>query len=152
VWEWGICLPSLLQRGFERGGRDLQIHEKIRVRAVAAVAGALGGERQGLFGQRDVGGKQEGAVEEEGLVFAALGVAGELEAANHQVGVASYLDGLFEQRGQSRPMVFQDEIICARNALERCRVIGAQNQGVVEQARTLQNSPAASAAAENRNG
>ena len=73
----GGRLPGLLDGGGEGVAVDGDVAEEFAVGPVAAVFGLLGGFAEGLRDEVEVEVEEEGAVEEDGAFFAALGVAGE---------------------------------------------------------------------------
>src|ERR1039458_272235 len=79
---------------------EVEIYEEIGVRTVEAVVGLVGGQGQNLFEQPEVQVQQERAVEEKETPAAALSVAGTLQAANGEVGLAPPFDGCFNELGQ----------------------------------------------------
>jgi hypothetical protein len=86
-------------------------------------------------------------------MFAApLGVAGEFKAGDGEISVALLLDGRLEQGTQGRLVPSQNELVRRGDAMEWAGGIGAQNQRIVQNSRSLQNGSASCAAAENGNG
>src|SRR6267154_166742 len=83
------------------------------------------------------------------MLFAALRVAAELEAADSQVSVALRFDGSFQYWGQRVLVLPENKIIGGLNAMESA--IRTKKQRIVQNARTLQNRAAAGATAEDRN-
>src|ERR1035441_6239604 len=92
--------------------------------------------------------QQEGAMEQEKASAAALGITGKLEAAKGEVGLASPFDGRLNEPGQGVAVSLQDELIGGGNAVARPGFVDAQDQGVVEDARSLEHGPAPGAAAQ----
>jgi hypothetical protein len=143
-------LPGFAQGGLEGGGGQLQVQKEIGVRAFRAVAGLTRRHGQGVLDQGNVEVEQEGAVKDEELALAPLGVAGELDAAQGEVGMALALDRGPEQRGQGGLVAFQNGLVGGGDAAERPGAVEAQDQRVVEDARALQDGAAAGATAQDR--
>jgi len=90
-------------------------------------------------------------MEKEELFFSSLSVAREFEPADRQVRFTRELDWLLEQSRESGLVTLKNERVRCRNALEWTIVRDAKNQRVVDAARSLQNSAAASAPAQDWN-
>src|SRR6266566_3808243 len=141
-------VPGLEQRRLDQACGQPQVDQEIRVAATGAVGGLPERQRQRLFHQPEVKVQQKRAMKNEKMLFAPLCVAGELESADGQVGVALQLDRPFDQRSNGRPVPAHDELICGWNAMKRARFCDAQNQRVIETTRPLEDSPAAGGAAQ----
>jgi hypothetical protein len=95
----GRCgVPSLREGSLEGLGREAEVDQKIRMRAIDAVVGLAGWQRKDLLHQAEVQVQQERPMEEQEAAVPALGVAGELKTTDGQVGLAAPLDGCPEQR------------------------------------------------------
>src|ERR1017187_8399118 len=92
--------------------------------------------------------QQEGAVKQEKAAAAALGVTGKLEAAKGEVGLAPPFDGRLNEPGQGIAVSLQYELVGGGNAVARPGFVDAQNQRVVEDARSLEHGSAPGAAAQ----
>ena len=73
----GGGLPGVLDGSGEGGAVDEEVAEEVAVGTVAAVFGLLLWFLEDLRDEVEVEVEEEGAVEEDGAFFAALGVAGE---------------------------------------------------------------------------
>src|ERR1035441_7520385 len=93
--------------------------------------------------------QQEGAVEQEKASASALGVTGKLEAAKGEVGLAPPFDGRPHLPGQGIAVSLQYVLVGGGNAVARPGFVDAQNQRIVEDARSLEHGPAPGAAAQN---
>ena len=145
-------VPGFAEGGFKGVRGEVDVDEEVRVGAVEAIARLAGGQGEGFFDEAEVEVEEEGAVEEEAAAVAALGVAGELESANGEVGLALPLDGGHEERGQGVAEAFEDEAVGGGDAVEGAGVGDAEDQGVVEDAGALQDGAAAGAAAQDGDG
>ena len=112
-----MAFQALLRAALDRGGRDVEVDQEVGVRTVCPVVRLAGGQGKGLLDQAEVQVQQEGAVEEQEAPAAALGVAGELEAANGEVGLAPPFDGGAEQRGQRVAVALEDELVGGGDAV-----------------------------------
>src|SRR5438552_1825727 len=146
------CVPSFEQGGFHGGAGQVEIYQEVRVRTVAAIVRLPGGQGQSCFDERQIKVQQKRAVEEEKTLPASLGIAGKFETADGEVGVALHFDLGLEEGGQGGLVAFEDESVGGGDAVERAGGIGAQNQGVVQATWSLQDGPAAGAAAQDGNG
>ena len=77
-----IGVPGSYQRGLEQVGRNIKIHEKLGVGTAKPIIGLLGGQGKGFLDYVYVQVQQERTVKEQEIVSPALGVTGELEAAD----------------------------------------------------------------------
>ena len=102
-------VPGLAEGELEGFRGELEIHQEVGVGTVGAVGRLAGGQGKRLAEQVEVQIQQEGAVEDQAATVAALGVAGEFQAAEGEVGLALALDGSGEQRGERGAVAFEDQ-------------------------------------------
>src|ERR1035438_3316801 len=95
--------------------------------------------------------QQKGAMEQEKASATALSVTGKLEAANGEVGLAPPFDGRLNEVGQGIAVSLQYKLVGGGNAVARPGFVDAQDQRVIEDARSLEDGPAPAAAAQNGN-
>ena len=112
-----------------------------------AVVRFAGRQGKGLLDQGNVQVQEEGAVEDEEAAAAALGVAGELEAADGQVSMALPLNLRSDERGQRGLVSFENKLVGGGDAVERACVVETQHQRIVQDAWPLQDGPAPRGAA-----
>jgi len=98
------------------------------VRAVDAVSGLARRHPQCFFDEADIKVEEERTMEKETAFFAALGIAGEFQAANGKIGLALVLDRGDDQRGQNGLVTCKDELVGGTDAAERARVVNPQDE------------------------
>ncbi len=87
-------------------------------------------------------------MEDEGVAQAALGVAGEFEAAQAEVGDALDGDGLAGGAFEGLALAAHDEGVGAGDGLEIGVEVDAENEGIIETAGALEDGAAAAATAQ----
>jgi len=83
--------PDFAQSIFDEFRWNFEIQEEVGVGAAETIIGLLGGKWQDFLNQFNVEVKQDRTVKQEIVFLAALGIAGEFEAADREIGLALYL-------------------------------------------------------------
>ena len=96
VSKWFPSLPASSERFAQAELLQRQQGEKSPVVSAVAVGGLPPGQEEDLFHQVQVEMEKERAVEEEAVSLPPLGVAGEFERSQRQIGVALDLDRLVQ--------------------------------------------------------
>jgi len=107
-------------------------------------------EGKGFGDEVEVEVEQKGAMKEEALLPAALGVAGELEGIDGEVGMAFALDRPSEQGGQGALVAAEDELVGGGDSQAGGVVTDSQDQRVIKDAGPLEDRATAGTAAVNR--
>lgn len=125
-----------------------KVDEEVEVPPVGAVAGLGGGEGEPAFDEFEVEPGEEGAVEEQGGPFPALGVAGELAAVPCEVGVTEDGDIAGEERCEGIALARHDGLVGTGDRGELRSGVDGEADGVVQATRALDDGSAAAASAE----
>ncbi len=143
-------VPSLCQALLHQNGRKREVGQEVAVGAAEAVIGLLGGYGQSLFQQIQVEVQEEAAVKEQGVAASPLGIAGELQAVDGEVGVTFFAHGVTQEGAQNPSMALEHVVVALGDALKKGRAVEAENEGVIENPGPLENGAAAGAAAQHR--
>ena len=112
-------MPNFLKGGLYRFRLQFQIYKEFAVRPVLAVIRLFGGHAQNFFDQWDVGLEEKGSVEDQKLSFATLGVAGEFQVLDGQIGVALDFDARLKQWFQCGLITLEDISVGSCDGLQR---------------------------------
>ncbi len=143
-----VGVPGLAEGLAEGGQRDLEVGEEVLVGAVGAVGGLSGGWGQALIDPGQVKVDEEGAMEEEGVGEASLGVAGDFAVMEGEVGIALALDWEVGDEFDGLGDAGEDIVIGAGDGGEGGVAVEAEDEGVAEGAWGLDDGAAAAGAAE----
>jgi len=120
------------------------------VGAMVTIMWLLRREGEGFGHQVEVEVEQKGAMKEEAMLPAALGVAGELEGIDGEIGMAFALDWPSEQGGQGALVAAEDKLVGGGDSQAGTAITDSQDQGVIKDAGPLKHCATASAASVNR--
>src|ERR1019366_2888422 len=98
------------------------------VRTTLAVVRLAGGHGQIFFHQAEIEAQEEGAVKNQRMTFAALGVAGEFQSAERKVRMALKLHGAAQKSGQGVPVPPHNVAIGRSDVLQRVVAIDFEDE------------------------